>query len=432
MRNRRIGKIIALLTTASMLMSCGHMSGKPDTELPASDQMPTKNSETEFSDPDSGMSVRSSYVYETIVPAENPLAGTELEKYCADSFVVLNNSNGIVNVYEIEPETPMHLTNQWIRDHMNVEINMTFFESRNWVHEYDRMWVLWYFMGKTISTYSEQPDRISEQDMFDNQITYKAPEGTFSNVVSGRSVSKIGCIPGWMELPFNTSIGHIDPNNQILVFNLEGSAFPEEACYAPGYPPYFPKEYDTLHFISLTDKYIDNIPIYGSLYCIAEPWGVYDYEDILHTARGSNLITTITGTYQDNDTVVQMVRTGGFTVKEILKTDLPVKPLSDCIEGIKESADYFNIAPEYWTLDQMTFYCAELSYLPLTNYDLTTYDYTDERTYLIPVWNLYFYVEDGAPGFCITVDATTGKSLYSKEYSLYDQRLEKPDPEMKG
>ena len=84
------------------------------------------------------------------------------------------------------------------------------------------------------------------------------------------------------------------------------------------------------------------------------------------------------------------------------------------------------------TIDQMKFYCAELTYLPLTNYDLSTYDYTDERTFLIPVWQLYFEVGQYYPYYCITVDATTGKCLYSKEYSTVDQRLEKPDPEMKG
>ena len=428
---RRFGKIIALLMAASILASCKSAS-ETSADLSSSDQMTSETVEPEYTDPGSGTSDGASYSYETIIPEENPLVGTELEKYCSDNFVVLDNSNGFVNVYEIEPQDPLHLTRRWASDHLNVETNMTFFESTNWVYEYDRLWVLWYFMGKPINCYSGKPDQMNEQDMFEDTVTYEAPEGAFSNVVSAMKVSKIGCIPGWMELPFSTSIGRIDPGNQILVFDMERSAFPEEASYAPGYPPYFPEEYDTLHFISLTDKYIDDIPVYGSLYCIAEPWGVYDYEDILHTARGSNLITTMTGTYQINDTVVQMVRTDGFTVKQKLKSDLSVLPLSECVEGIKESAEYFNIAPEYWTIDQMTFYCAELSYLPLTNYDPETYDYTDERTYLIPIWNLYFYVDKGAPGFCITVDATTGKSLYSKEYSLYDQRLEKPDPEMTG
>ena len=429
MKDRRVGKIIALLMSASILTSCGSASKNSSTESSSSNQNTSGNSE-EYVDPDSGTSEESSFSYETIAPAENPLKGTELEKYCTDNFVVLDNSSGFVNVYEIEPQTPMHLTKQWSDEHLDAETNMTFFESQNWIYEYDRMWVLWYFMGKTISCYSEDPDQIKREEAFDKQITYKAEEGTFSDVVNGIYISKIDNIPGWMELPFSTSVGRMDPENQVLVFDLDRSAFPEEACFAPGYPAYFPQEYDTLHYISLTDKYIDNIPLYGSLYCIAEPWGVFDYEDILHTAKGSNLITTITGTYQNNDTVVQMVRTDGFTVKNVLKSDLPVKPLSKCVEGIKEAADYFNIAPEYWTIDQMTFYCAELSYLPLTNFNEKYYDYTDERTYLIPVWNLYFYVQEGAPGFCITVDATTGKSLYSKEYSLYDQRLEKPDPEM--
>ena len=118
---------------------------------------------------------------------------------------------------------------------------MSQFESPNWVHEYDRMWVLWYFMGKPINCYSKRPNQMNEQDMFEDTVTYEAPEGTFSNVVNAIKVSKIGCIPGWMELPFSTSIGRIDPGNQILVFDTERSAFPEEASYAPGYPPYFPE-----------------------------------------------------------------------------------------------------------------------------------------------------------------------------------------------
>ncbi|MBO4928801.1 MAG: hypothetical protein J5379_11225 [Clostridiales bacterium] len=436
MKDRSFGKIIALFLAASILTSCSGASknssdsskdsissaGISDTGIPAG------------ADPDAPKYANASSAtspYEPIFPIENPLKGTELEQYCTDNFVVLDNNSGYVNVYEIEPEIPMHLTKEWNRDHPRADANMTFIESTNWTYEYDRIWVLWWFMGKSINESTKPADYESRPGEWVEQNTYTPPDNVFAGVIEGMHVSTISSIPNWMELPFRTSVGRVNPDNHILVLDLDGSVFPREATSARGEPALFPEDYDTLHFISLTDKYIDNVPVYGSLYCIAEPWGVYDYEDILHTARGTNLITTITCTYQDKDTVVQMVRTGDFTVKNVLKQNLHVLPLSECVEGIKEAAEYFNNPPNNWTLDRMTFYCAELSYLPFTNYDITTYDYTDERTYLIPVWNLYLYVDgQPAPGFCLTVDATTGKCLYSKEYSLYDERLEKPDPEM--
>lgn len=425
MKGKIIGNFISLLMVSSILASCGSAgkngSDPDETSGSVSDGAPisTITTENEVS------------VSESVELPENPFAGTELEKYCTDHFVVLDNSNGYVNVFEIKPEIPLHLTKEWFRDHPRADVDLAFIESTNWTYEYDRMWVLWWFMGKTINCSTMPKDYEPQHGEWVEQIPYTPPEDVFTNLIDRMHVSTIGSISCWMELPFRMSVGRVDPNNRILVFDLDRSEFPSEARSAPGEPAYFPEEYDTLHFISLTDKYIDNIPVYGSLYCIAEPWGVYDYEDILHTARGSNLITTITGTYQDDGTIVQMVRTGDFTVEKALKSNLPVKPLSECIEGIKEAAEYFDLPPYHWTLDQMTFYCAELTYLPLTNYDITTYDYTDERTYLIPVWNLYLYVDgQAAPGFCLTVDATTGKCLYSKEYSLYDQDLEKPDPEM--
>ena len=434
MKGRSFGRIIALFLAASVLTSCSS-AGKTGNESDSAANVTGIISDAGASaDPASASETpltSNTSAYEPVDPIENPLKGTELEQYCTDNFVVLDNSNGYVNVYEIEPEIPMHLTKEWNRDHPRVDVDMAFIEASNWSYEYDRIWVLWWFMGKRINESTKPADYESRPGEWVEQNTYTPPDDVFAGVIEGMYVSTIGSIPGWMELPFRTSVGRVNPDNHILVLDLDGNIFPREATSALDEPPLFPEEYDTLHFISLTDKYIDNVPVYGSLYCIAEPWGVYDYEDVLHTARGTNLITTITCTYQDKDTVVQMVRTGDFTVKNVLKQNLPVLPLSECVEGIKEAAEYFNNPPYNWTLDRMTFYCAELTYLPLTNYDITTYDYTDERTYLIPVWNLYLYVDgQPAPGFCLIVDATTGKCLYSKEYSLYDERLEKPDPEM--
>lgn len=412
---------VTMLVEASLMTSCNSASAEGSSESS------TLVFEVADSTVDTG---ELSNTPETYV---NPIAGTELAKYCTDNFVILDNSFGVANVYEIEVVIPLHLTREWNNEHVRMESSMSFMESQNWSYEYDLFWVQRWFFGMPFNTFlraEDYEDTPYPKDV--DLITYKPPEDTLSNTIASMHVTTIGNIQNWVELPFRTAMGKNILNNRVLVFDLDGSTFPREASLAPGEPPYFPEEYDTLHYISLADRYIDNIPVYGTMYNISMPDGVYDYEDLLTTAKGSNLVTTSTGHYQCGDTVVQMVRTGDFTIKSIVKSNLPIKPVSECMDGIKEAVEYFYLPPTYRTIDQMKFYCAELTYLPLSNYDLSTYDYTDERTFLIPGWQLYFEVGQYYPYYCITVDATTGKCLYSKEYSTVDQRLEKPDPEMKG
>ena len=65
--------------------------------------------------------------------------------------------------------------------------------------------------------------------------------------------------------------------------------------------------------------------------------------------------------------------------------------------------------------------------MPISDYDVNAYDYAvDGHTYLIPVWQVYYkgdFMGMGIGTGCIVIDAVTGESIYSTEYSYQDKRI---------
>ena len=120
---------VTMLVEASLMTSCNSASAEGSSESS------TLVFEVADSTVDTG---ELSNTPETYV---NPIAGTELAKYCTDNFVILDNSFGVANVYEIEVDIPLHLTREWNNEHVRMESNMSFMESQNWSYEYDLFWV---------------------------------------------------------------------------------------------------------------------------------------------------------------------------------------------------------------------------------------------------------------------------------------------------
>lgn len=369
------------------------------------------------------------------LPSNNPSRieiPENMEKLFADNFLILDNSNGRANVYEINVTAPFQYTREWEEKNGETLRQMTWFEAEDWTGEDNLIFVKEWFLGKSFSCYAKPQDEVPQAD--NPLIMYNSPEGTFANTIKSINGTTISSIPNGDELPFATITGIVDPQIQVPYFTLDGTVFPREACFEPGKPVYFPKDYDELQLIGLVDKYIDGIPVLGTLNMFSIPTGVFDYGDILQTAETIGIMTQTTIPYRNKNIVVIMTRTGDFSIKSVVKSDLPIKSVFECKEGIEDSLNYLlNVPPYSYSIEDVHFYAAELVYLPLSNFDVKTYDFPEDgKTYLVPVWNLYFEAGRYCPYFCVTIDAITGQSLYSKEYSLNDPRLERPDPEMKG
>lgn len=350
----------------------------------------------------------------------------------ADNFTVIDNSGGTVNVYEIDVALPLHTTRQWQEEHGKDESQLSFFEADHWTYAYDILFVRDWYFGSAFNCFAEE---VSENGSTKDTplIRYTPPEDTIRNTVAGMSVMTIGEIPDWESLPFDTSVGSIDPDQPILCFNFDGAVFPRNARYCPGKPAYFPEDCDVLHCVGIADKYIDNIPVCGDFNYMSCPRGVFEYGDLISHTKGSCLMHTQGIPYRNGDTILHFGRSGDFTIRSVVKEDIPLKPVTECLDAVAESLEYFNSPLPYLSMDTVQIYAAELAYLPLSEYDLDTYDYSESaKTYLVPVWNFYLYSEtyNCCCSFCISIDATTGKALYSKEYALDDPRMEMPDEEM--
>lgn len=356
----------------------------------------------------------------------------DLEKLFADNFIILDNSNGKANIYEIDVTAPFHYTREWEEKNGETFRQLSWFEAENWMVDDNLIFVKEWYMGKSFQCYLNPQNEVPQGD--NPQIMYKAPEDTFANTTKRMKSTTISSIPNWNELPFVTVKESVDPQMLVPFVSLDGTIFPREACFEPGKPPYFPEEYDELQLIGLVDKYIDGIPVLGTLNMFSIPTGVYDYEGILHTAETIGIMSQQTIPYRNENIVIILTRTGDFSIKSEVKSDLPIKSVFECKEGIEDSLNYLlNNPPYYYSIEDVHFYAAELVYLPLSNFDDISLDFPENgKTYLVPVWNLYFEAGPYCPYFCVTIDAISGQSLYSKEYSLNDPRLERPDPEMKG
>ena len=356
----------------------------------------------------------------------------ELRSLFSENFAIIDNSDGTANVYEIKLDNPFHYTTEWDDMNLPYTTSLPYFEADNWMGDANLITVKDWFLGTSFNAFSLPTDNSSAPREDTELITYAPPVDTFPNTVKKMHVESIGSISQWEELPFCTYPERIDSGAWVACFDLDGDAFPRDARPAPDKPLFYPEEHDTLHMFCLADKYIDGIPVFGSLYPISYPTGVYDYEDILQTARPTSLIARNTIPYRNGNNVVVMVRTGEFSIQSTIRSNLPIKSVYDCIDGIEDAVNYLiNIPPVYYTIDTIHIYAAELAYLPLCNFDVEALDFSEDAiTYLVPVWNIYFEPGQYCPYCCLTIDAITGESLYSKEYSVNDRRLEIRDGEI--
>lgn len=325
----------------------------------------------------------------------------------SDHFICLYNGNKTALVYEIEVESS------------NTEKNTSCIETENWKYAYDLLWVIDWSFGKSFLCYSEPIE--AKGEIHADTIKYTPPADIATKTISSIRMIPLDSIPNREELPISFNGDDLSSQLQVVCIELDGDSFPREACFAPGETPYFPENYNTVHLVGLSERYIDGIPVFGTMGIIASyPTDcVYEYGDLIGPTIGSNLIGSLTIPSLNQDYCIRMQSFGEYRIVDTVD-ERSIMSVTECYNGIKESAEYLGLS-----INQIQFYAAELAYLPLSNYDINSKDFSeDTRTFLIPVWNMYFlYGGSYQMGYCLTIDATTGKSLYSKEYNLKDERV---------
>lgn len=349
-----------------------------------------------------------------------------IDDLLAENFAVLDNSDGFANIYKISVDIPFQRGRQWAEEHPGIFSELASIDANGWAFDYNLLFVKEWFFGKQFSCYSKEiPERGEIPDDVE-VITYTPPFGIAQNTLDKLCITSIDSIPGWKQLPFDAVIGEISPKYQIMCLEYSRDDFPQDAKLTPSDTPYFPQEYENIRYVGLAEKYIDGIPVGGTLNYMAGPTGVYEYDSILEHALGTTLLTSLSSPYINQDVAIQMMRTGGFEINEIVKEKCRVCPLEECTEGISDALTYLP-----FSAGDIKIFAAELVYMPLSEFDVDKLNYSENAaTYLIPVWNLYFTSGQGIPACCITIDAITGCSIYSKEYSIQDSRLEEHDNEM--
>lgn len=392
------------------------------------------SSNTESGESDSSLGVTPIATKENVVVSSletgessaNYVSNAIPEGLFSDNFVILDNNIEAANIYEIDVTTPFHRTVEWAANNAEQMYAPTFVTD-NWIDDSNLCFVLQWFMGSGFTCYSQESAE-AESTGESSLIRYDPPSGTMKNMTETVHTIPINSIPDWEEIPITCMDGTIDPTAQVACIELDGNVFPREACYAPGEPPYFPDECDTLHCFGLSDHYINGIPLMGTLNILGVPSGIFEYHEMVGPTYGfcSNLFTKRGGARRNHDYVVFTLQSMDFSIKSTVQKDLPIKPVLECVDGICDALDYL----PYYSAGNVEIYIAELAYLPLSELDINTLDFPeDAKTYLVPVWNLYFRYGENAGFCCATIDAISGESLYSKEYGFNDPRLEQPDPE---
>ena len=341
----------------------------------------------------------------------------------ADNFVALNNSDGTAGIYEIDVLTPFHTTRKWGADHPHWTSDLSF-SSRNWRIDDGIDRVSQWFMGDGFNCYLSPSEEDNAQ-----LVRYDPPVGTLEKLTETLHVIPLSDIPNWDEIPIESKRGELDPSISVACVELDGNVFPREACFEPGADPYFPREYNRIKLIGLAGCYIDKIPLCGTMSMFGTAAGICEYPGLLGPTVGaySTLYSLTMGPVRNQDCAVMILRSKDFSIRSNVRENAIIKSIDECLPGIYEALDYF---PNY-SLSNIQIYAAELVYMPLSEYDISTHDFPDSgHTYLVPVWNLYFRYGEKRGFCCLTVDAITGKSLYSDKYKMNDPRFEPADEEM--
>lgn len=403
---------VVLLCMSVMLAACHTSTGiqEAETSLPLGvTPIVTKQNAktTDFSIVEEKSSSTES---ENVMPSDS---------FFSNDFFILDNSDGYVNIYEIDVSVPMSRSQQWASEHAAD----LFFEEINtdhWTTEpYLFNSVRWFFGTSFVYSEVEEIEHGTKPDGFEDDIFSPPPGITIKTTRTIQSLP-FSSIPHREELPTN----HVSLNKQVdckvACLDLCNSDFPMETGYLSS-------EYDTYHLVGLADCYLDGIPIGGTMSVIALPGGdyVYEYGDLVGPTRGGTLITGETAYSRYEDTIIGVYRTRDFRVKCIVSEKQPIMPVLKCRSAIEEALLY---DPFIDSCNGIQMYAAELAYMPISEFDLQTKDFKKNgHTYLVPVWNVYYRSSDNASGItgtaCVSINAITGNALYSKDYPYQDKRI---------
>jgi len=333
-----------------------------------------------------------------------------MNKLFDEDLVILDNSDGLASIYEIDVLLPYSISQKWAEDHPTVESDLCRTVTEHWKMNYDLLYAIQWFWGRsfTWNTITEENDR----QKFDNLIQYSPPPNTIMETVKTAHIIPISDLPYWEELPISFTDGEISSTNNVICYDLRNEYFPQETSI-------FPDNVNTLHFVALSQYYVDNIPVNGTMETLGIPRGVFQKKDLVGPTIGSRLLSVISIPHIINDYFFCMTKTADFKILSTVEKDKRIKPVYDCEEGIVKGSEYLG-----YEVDNIHIFAAELAYMPLSDFNISAGDfYENAHTYLIPVWNFYFRSEDVSGFCCISVDAITGDSLYSDEYLFQDERI---------
>lgn len=331
-----------------------------------------------------------------------------------EAFVVVDNSGGYANIYEINVDLPYSFSREWAANHPTVQADIGIINTDNWKYEYNLIWTVNWFMGKSFNYSIEPAPEHGELPEDYHEETYSPPKGILEETIGSIHVISIGSLPNYQELINYSGTQPIDSKWEIACFDIANDEFPVETGY-------FPNDYQILHLVGLSECYLDGIPLVGTMGYLAKPYGVFDYDPLVRSTIGGSLITNHTQFSRNKNYIASVLRTKDFEVKNVVEKNIPIKPLTECTAGIRDAFAYYE---DSLNVRHVQIFAAELVYMPLSEYDISNGDYLDQgKTYLIPVWNLY-YRNGSHLGFCcLSIDAVTGNAIYSKEYSPEDPRI---------
>ena len=354
-----------------------------------------------------------------MLPSETSKTMHLPEEMFVDDFLVLDNSNGFANVYEIEMELPFRRSRSWASEHPKAAI-FNEVNTANWESEYSLNWSMGWFFGSPFNYTTDDSSNRGQKTDSTHDTFYQPPADIVEKTTSTIHTIKASSLEHLDEFPSYQGRGKLQSDWSVVCLDLDCNSFPEETGYLP-------KEYDTLHLIGIASDYIDGIPVGGTMDIIAPHIGdyVYEYDLIDGPTIGGALILGKPMYSRNKDVVVGIKNAKNFDVTRPVRSNLVVKPIDECLSGIQKASDYDTMKSGFYK--DTKYYAAELAYMPISDYDVNAYDYAvDGHTYLIPVWQVYYkgdFMGMGIGTGCIVIDAVTGESIYSTEYSYQDKRI---------
>ena len=139
-----------------------------------------------------------------------------------DSFFLLDNSSGYVNIYEIGVELPRSRSSQWAAEHSRAEV----FDNINtgkWESDDNLTWAIGWFFGIPFSFELEAPPEHGIHPE-DSDVTYWPPLDTVEKTTETIHSVSISSLPDGGELSFRELSGSENQDIQLACFELNNSA----------------------------------------------------------------------------------------------------------------------------------------------------------------------------------------------------------------